>query len=330
MASEGSGRGHRPAPWYSRRNRSSRDAGVTVRSMIPRSVSCAVGAVQIVAVDREPVVAVRDREIVDERGALQRLAVGAGAHCHGGAHQVPQLIEGAGLHRAPGADDRHLVAELFHLGEDVARQQHRRAAAGNFLDALLKCLLHQGVQARGRLVEDVELGVRGERGHNGHLLAVALGVRAGLLVRVEFEALDQLVAASGVDAVATQTCQKVDGLKPGEVGPQRHIARHIGDSAMQTDRVAPRVAAEQAHGSAVGPEQAEQHADGGGLACAVRPEEAGDVTRRDGQVEAVESFRAAERLGQTPDFDCELRPCGVSPLQVPGCVSRHRVLLRWR
>ena len=87
-------------------------------------------------------------------------------------------------------------------------------------------------------------------------------------MRVEFEPLDQLVAASGVHAIAPQTGQKVDRLKTCEVGPQRHIAGHVGDPPVQCDRVAPGIAAEQSDGAAVGAQQAEQHPDGGGLARA--------------------------------------------------------------
>ena len=67
------GGSHRPAPWYSRRNMSSSDAGVTVKSMIPSSDQQCHRAVEIDAVDREDVVAVGDREVVDERGLLELL-----------------------------------------------------------------------------------------------------------------------------------------------------------------------------------------------------------------------------------------------------------------
>ena len=179
-------------------------------------------------------------------------------------------------------------------------QQHRSAALGHLLDTLLKCLLHQRVQTRGWFVENVELGVGGERGDDRHLLPIALGVGAGLLVGVEFEALDQLVAPAGVDAVAAQPGQKVDGLQAGQVGPQRHIARDVGDSAVQLNGVVPRVAAEQPHGSAVGPQQAEQHADRRGLTRSVRSEESGDISRRDHQVEAVECLGSARMISTIP------------------------------
>ncbi len=85
---------------------------------------------------------------------------------------------------------------------------------------------------------------------------------------------------------------------------------------MQGDRIAPWVAAEQPHGAAVGAQQAEQHANGGGLARSVGAEKAGDVTRRDGQVQTVECLGVTERLCQVADFDSELGAVAcVSPLQ---------------
>ena len=91
---------------------------------------------------------------------------------------------------------RHPVAERLDLGQDVAGQQHG-AAVGLALgvDPLLEDRLHQRVEAGGRLVEEQQLDVGGERGDQGDLLPVALGVGAALLARVEVEALEQLGAA---------------------------------------------------------------------------------------------------------------------------------------
>ena len=63
-------------------------------------------------------------------------------------------------------------------------------------------LLHQRVQARGRLVEDQQLDVGRQRGDQRDLLAVALGVGAALLGRVELEALEQLRPARLVQPAA--------------------------------------------------------------------------------------------------------------------------------
>ena len=65
---------------------------------------------------------------------------------------------------------------------------------------------------------------------------------------------------------------------------------------MQRHRVAPGVTAEQAGLTGVGSEEAEQDADRGRLPRAVRPQEAVHLTRRDGELEAVERPRRAEGL----------------------------------
>ena len=77
----------------------------------------------------------------------------------------------------------------------------------------------------------------------------------------------------------------------GEVRPQSDVARHVREPAVQLDGVAPRGAAEQARLARVGPEQAEQDADGGRLAGPVGPEEAVDLARRHLEIQAVESPR---------------------------------------
>src|SRR5262249_43598137 len=119
---------------------------------------------------------------------------------------------------------------------------------------------------------------------------------------VELEALDQLVAAPGVGATA-QTCEQVDDLAAGQVGPQVHVTGHICQPLVQGDGVGPRIAAEHRSLSAVGLEQAEEHPDGGGLARAVGPEEAVDLPAADCQVQSVERAGLAESLRQPGRLD---------------------------
>ena len=76
------------------------------------------------------------------------------------AGQVAQLGQRAGLDAPARADDADPVAEPLDLGEDVARQQHGRAAAvAELVDAVLEHLLHQRVEPGGRLVEHQQLHV---------------------------------------------------------------------------------------------------------------------------------------------------------------------------
>ena len=97
---------------------------------------------------------------------------------------------------------RDAVAQRLDLGEDVAGEQDRAAARALLGDALAEDLLHQRVQPGRRLVEDQQLDVGGQRGDQRDLLAVALGVGAALLGRVELEALEQLGAALLVEPAA--------------------------------------------------------------------------------------------------------------------------------
>jgi hypothetical protein len=106
-------------------------------------------------------------------------------------------------------------------------------------------------------------------------------------VRVELEAFDQLGAALLVDAAA-HPGQHVDGLAAGQVRPQRDIAGHVGDLPVQFDRIAPGVAAQQAHRACVGFHHTQQDADRGGLSGAVGAEEAVHLTLAHGQCQPVE------------------------------------------
>ena len=87
-------------------------------------------------------------------------------------------------------------------------------------DALVEDLLHQRVQPRGGLVEDQQVGGRGERGDEGDLLAVALGVGTPLLRRVQLEPLEQVVATRRARVEVTHPQEQVDGLAAGQVGPR--------------------------------------------------------------------------------------------------------------
>ena len=77
----------------------------------------------------------RTRVALDRRGRARRAAPSRPSGDRGQlggdrrAGQVPQLGERAGLDAAAGADDAHPVAQRLHLGQDVARQQHRAPVA---------------------------------------------------------------------------------------------------------------------------------------------------------------------------------------------------------
>ncbi len=63
--------------------------------------------------------------------------------------------------------------------------------------------------------------------------------------------------------------QQVYRLPSGQVRPEADVAGHVREPAVEGDGVRPGVAAEQPHAAGVHPQQAEQHARGGGLAGAL-------------------------------------------------------------
>ena len=264
-------------------------------------------------VDREAHLGAVDAQVVDALEPGEAVDGLVGLDDDRRAGEVPQLVERAGLDRAPGPDDPHAMAERLDLGEDVAGQQHGAARGADLGDALLEDRLHQRVQAGGGLVEDQQLGVRGQRRHERDLLAVALRVGAPLLGRVQVEALEQVGAAARIEAAA-QAAQQVDRLAAGQVGPQVHVARHVGEPPVQRHAVAPGVAAQEPRLAGVGAQQAEQDADRRRLAGAVGAEEAVHLAGLDGQVQPVERARGTEGLDR-PDTSIAV---AISPQTTPA------------
>ena len=214
---------------------------------------------------------------------------------------MAQLVERAGLDDRALADDAHVVAEPLDLAEDVAREQDRGVLLALGDDDVAEHLLHQRVQARRRFVEQQQLDVGRQRRDERDLLAVALRVRAPLLLGVEVEALDEH-RALGLVETAAGTADDVDRLATGEVGPQVDVARHVREPTVQVRSVAPRVATEQLGCTGVGAQQSEQHPDRRRLAGAVRSQEAVDLAGRYVHRQAVERHGGPEALDETRDL----------------------------
>jgi hypothetical protein len=251
-------------------------------------------------VDVEPHVVVVDDDVVHAGQALEVGRGRGGLRDDGGAGEVTQLIERPGLHDRALSDDRDAVAQLLDLRQDVRRQQHRAARRLRLEDAPLEDGLHQRIEPGGRLVQDQQLHVGGQSRDDGDLLPVALRVGARLLGRVEVEALDHLVTLGAVQ-VTPEAGEHIDGLTPGEVGPQLHVARYVCQPPVQGHRVGPGVTTQHPCLSRVGTQQPEQHPDRSRLPGAVGSEEAVDLAGSDLEVEPVERPCRAETLDQTRD-----------------------------
>ena len=157
-----------------------------------------------------------------------------------------QVGEGPRLDGPPLADDRDPVGERLGLAEDVTAQQNRAACLAVLVHALAKARIHERVQPGGRLVEQQQRHITGQGGNQGNLLAVALGVGPGLLRRVELEQIHVALSPLRIQPPA-QAAEQVDHLPPGQLRPQVHLARHLGQVFVQLDGVSPRITTQQRH-----------------------------------------------------------------------------------
>ena len=177
---------------------------------------------------------------------------------------------GTDLDERPAAQDADPVAQRLHLAQDVRGQEDRLAPLARLLRTLAEDLLHERVQAARGLVQHEQVSPGHEGGDEEDLLAVALGVLADLLGRVEVEALDELVPVGRVD-LALHPAEEVERLGPGERGPQVGLAGHVGQVAVRLDSLAAAVEPEDLRLPGAGLDQPEQEPDRGGLAGAVGP-----------------------------------------------------------
>jgi hypothetical protein len=72
-------------------------------------------------------------------------------------------------------------------------------------------------------------GPRGQRGYQGDLLPVALGIVADPLRRIQLEAFDQLCTALLVDA-AVRRADHVEALASGQARPEGDVAGDVREA----------------------------------------------------------------------------------------------------
>jgi hypothetical protein len=103
--------------------------------------------------------------------------------------------------------------------------------------------------------------------------------------------------------VSEQPGKQDEVLHPGQVLVDRGELAGEADLAADGVRLPHHVVAEHAGLAAVGAQQGGEHPDRGGLARAVRPEQAVHRAGRHAQVDAVEGAGGAERPDQTRRLD---------------------------
>ena len=210
-----------------------------------------------------------------------------------------------------GAQHPDPVGDPLHLAEHVRGQQHGAAGRGVLADQRVELLLHQRVQAAGRLVEHQQVRVAHPGQHDRELLPVAAGQLARGPVQVEAEPQRELLGALG-GVLAAQRLQVGHVPAAGEPAVERGVARHVAGPTVHGPRLAPGVVAQHPGLPRRRPQQPHQQPQGGGLAGAVGAEVAEDLARPEGQVDVRERDGAAEGLAESPQLDGHLAAHGTS------------------
>ena len=208
--------------------------------------------------------------------------------------------------------------DLLRLRHHVCRQEHGGAAGVLLEDDSAQRSRADGVEAAERLVEDQQVGLVQNGGHELHLLRHPLG---------------QLVAALPIDA------GQADALEGGgdprlEIGAAEalqapHVAQErphphlpvetalLGQVANPVLRLECRRVVQDGDRAGVRKENRHQHPDRSGLPRAVGADEAVQPSARDLQVQPRDGGQPPERLGHARHSDRSIH----DRFRAPGCAS---------
>ncbi len=201
---------------------------------------------------------------------------------------------------------------LHHVGGE----HHGRALGGQAAQQLLQGLLGQGIQARERLVQDHQLRLMRQGAQQLHPLGHALGqmphlAACGVAEAIGFQKLQGAPSRAG-RRHAFQAGEEDDGVH------RRHAAVEAALFGQEADAVAHPAhvpLAQHQDAARVGSDQAQDHPQGGGLACAIGPEEAQEPSAPRLEAQVVHRLKAAETLAHAFDGQSARHPpARASPL----------------
>jgi len=188
--------------------------------------------------------------------------------------------------------------------DDMGGEDHRSAVLRQLADKPFQLALVDRIEARKRLVEDHQIRLVDQRAEELDGLRHALRQFLDLLLDRMAEAVflhhcDTAPTAfeTGQAAQAAHECDRVGRLHRG-VEPA--LFGQVPDPAGDALRA---ILAEDAAHALVGVDDAQNHAQGGGLARAIGAENAVDRATRHGDVHAVHGQRVAEPFDEAAGLD---------------------------
>ncbi len=194
------------------------------------------------------------------------------------------------------------VGHVLHLVEHVRRQEDGATGIGGLAGHHAERLLHEGIEATGRLVEHQQVGFVHERVDHRDLAPVAERQLAHRSVEVGTEPIGELADLVTERATADRGVV-LEVVTPAQPGGEVDVARQVADAGAQFDAVTTGVEAEHGRRARRGPQQIEQQPDRGGLPGPVGSEEAEHLADAHVELEPVERERVAEPLRQRSGGD---------------------------
>ncbi len=251
-------------------------------------------------VDARDVAEARRRERLAEPQRVER----AHPPLPGAASRTLDRVGGRG--HAAGEVHRG-VRHLLELGEDMARHQQRLALPGEAAHEFPERGARGRVEARRGLVEQQHLGVVHERAGEAEALLLPAREHPGRSVgqRREVDQVDELGGTSGcrIPRHAVHARARGERVAHRERRPRAERVGHPADALTDRARLGDRVVAGDPDGAGVGGEQRRQHEEQRGLPGAVRPDQAGHVSRFDGEAGVAHRVHVAECAGDPLDRD---------------------------
>lgn len=253
----------------------------------------------------------------DGFGVLSDLARGGmpGGGAAGGlsGHRRDQVVlgergDGGAEHMAGVTVDGDGGAQFVHLLQMVGDEEERHSLALQFPQLPEQPLDASGVELGGRLVEDDQPGTEGQGLRDldelplldGEILGPCGGVDAHPVLGEQFRgpppepgpADEAAAGAAGLEAVEEEV------LGDGQIGHDHRLLVDAGDLGLPGRRGAEGGCGLASEGdrARVGPVQSGEHADEGGLACSVAPDECVGLAGCDGEPYSVECEGRAEAL----------------------------------
>src|SRR5262249_3193127 len=190
----------------------------------------------------------------------------------------------------------------------MGRDKHGEAVGGELMNLAPEIAPRFRIDASGRFVEQEELRIRQRAGAEREPLFPTARELAGhlLLAALQAEPLDHRFGRGGGARNAVDARDEFKIFAHREVVVEAETLRHIADAIFDLRGLGADVVTETGAAALVGRQQPAQHTDGGGLAGAVRPEEAENGAAFDLHGQVAHDLPAAEGFGQAVHVDDDL------------------------